>query len=66
MAEVTIRATPNGPYLVEGNIDLFDKGGRKFQRRADPKSRCAGAALLRTNHFVTALTAASVFKPLSA
>ena len=66
MAQVTIRATPNGPYLVEGDMDLYDTGVPKFQQRADRKSRCAGAVLLRTSHFVTALTAASVFKPLSA
>ncbi len=56
--QVTIRATPNGPYLVEGDIDLYDTGGPKCRHRADPQSRCAGAALLRTNHFATALTAA--------
>jgi hypothetical protein len=66
MAEVTIRATPNGPYLVEGDIDLYDTGGSKVSTEADPKSRCAAAALLRTSRFVTALTAASVFKPPSA
>ena len=25
MAEVTIRPTKNGPYIVEGAVDLFDK-----------------------------------------
>ena len=30
MAQVTIRATPNGPYRVEGEIDLFDTEGNKI------------------------------------
>jgi 3-phenylpropionate/trans-cinnamate dioxygenase ferredoxin subunit len=30
MAQVTIRATRNGPYLVEGDFDLFDTEGNKI------------------------------------
>jgi CDGSH-type Zn-finger protein len=28
MAEVTIEATPNGPYLVTGAVELRDSDGR--------------------------------------
>jgi len=28
MAEVTIEATPNGPYLVTGSIELRDADGK--------------------------------------
>ena len=30
MAEVTIRPKPNGPYIVEGPVDLFDTQGNKI------------------------------------
>lgn len=30
MAQVTIRPRPNGPYLVEGEVDLFDTAGNKI------------------------------------
>ena len=30
MAEVTIRATKNGPYIVEGAVELFDTEGNKI------------------------------------
>jgi len=30
MAEVTIRPTKNGPYIVEGTVDLFDTEGNKI------------------------------------
>ncbi len=30
MAEVTIRPSKNGPYIVEGPVDLFDKEGNKI------------------------------------
>ena len=30
MAEVTIRPSKNGPYIVEGNVDLFDTDGNKI------------------------------------
>ncbi len=28
MADVTIRPSKNGPYIVEGSVDLFDTEGR--------------------------------------
>jgi CDGSH-type Zn-finger protein len=30
MAEITIRATKNGPYIVEGPVELFDTEGNKI------------------------------------
>lgn len=30
MADVTIRATKNGPYIVDGPIELFDTEGNKI------------------------------------
>jgi 3-phenylpropionate/trans-cinnamate dioxygenase ferredoxin subunit len=30
MADVTIRATPNGPYIVQGQIELRDTGGDEY------------------------------------
>ncbi len=30
MADVTVRATPNGPYVVQGTIELLDTEGDKY------------------------------------
>ena len=30
MADLTIRATPNGPYVVQGQIELLDTAGDKY------------------------------------
>lgn len=30
MADVTVRATPNGPYIVQGQIELLDTGGDNY------------------------------------
>ncbi|MDX6614299.1 MAG: hypothetical protein QOD75_3485 [Blastocatellia bacterium] len=29
MADVTIRSLPNGPYIVEGEVDVLDTAGNK-------------------------------------
>jgi CDGSH-type Zn-finger protein len=34
MAEVTIEATPNGPYLVTGSIELRDADGKVLSTRS--------------------------------
>jgi CDGSH-type Zn-finger protein len=47
MARVTIQATPNGPYLVEGDIDLYDTGGSKVSTQERPKialCRCGASS----------------------
>ncbi len=35
MAEVTIRMRPNGPFLVEGPIELLDSRGDAFETPPD-------------------------------
>jgi len=30
MADVSIRPKPNGPYLVEGPVDIYDTAGNKI------------------------------------
>ena len=30
MADVTIRPSKNGPYIVEGPVELFDTGGNRI------------------------------------
>jgi CDGSH-type Zn-finger protein len=47
MAQVNIRATPNGPYLVEGDIDLYDTGGSKVSTEGRAKialCRCGASS----------------------
>ena len=35
MANVTIRMRPNGPFLVEGSVQLLDSSGNAFPLNAD-------------------------------
>ena len=35
MADVTIRMRPNGPFLVEGSVQLVDSSGNAFPLHAD-------------------------------
>jgi CDGSH-type Zn-finger protein len=35
MANVTIRMRPNGPFLVEGSVQLLDSSGNAFPLSAD-------------------------------
>ena len=45
MAAVTIRSSRNGPYLVEGDVDLFDSEGNKVGVDRSPIALCrCGAA----------------------
>jgi len=47
MSEVTIRATPNGPYLVEGGIELYDTAGTKVPTEGRAKialCRCGASS----------------------
>ena len=30
MADLSIRVTPNGPYIVQGGAELLDTGGEKY------------------------------------
>jgi len=47
MSEVIIRATPNGPYLVEGSIQLYDTAGTKVPTEGRAKialCRCGASS----------------------
>jgi CDGSH-type Zn-finger protein len=45
MADVTIHATKNGPYLVRGPIELFDTTGNKIkvEKETIALCRCGGS-----------------------
>ena len=40
MAEVTIRATKNGPYLVQGKVELLDSDGRQIKAEKETIALC--------------------------
>ena len=48
MADVTIRMRPNGPFLVEGSVQLMDSDGKPFPGVADKTMialcRCGASA----------------------
>src|SRR5437762_13632162 len=47
MAEVTIRPKPNGPYLIEGPVDIYDTAGNKIATDDRPKialCRCGASS----------------------
>ena len=47
MSEVIIRTTPNGPYLVEGRIQLYDSVGAKVPTEGRAKialCRCGASS----------------------
>jgi len=48
MADVTIRMRPNGPFLVEGTVQLLDSSGNAFPSNADKPMmalcRCGASA----------------------
>jgi CDGSH-type Zn-finger protein len=47
MSEVIIRAIPNGPYLVEGSIQLHDSAGAKVPTEGRAKialCRCGASS----------------------
>jgi len=47
MSEVTIRSTPNGPYLIEGSIELYDTAGTKVPTEGRAKialCRCGASS----------------------
>jgi CDGSH-type Zn-finger protein len=46
MAEVRIRVRPNGPFLVEGTVELFDSAGNHFPLSSDKPT----IALCRCGH----------------
>lgn len=40
MADVTIRPMPNGPYIVEGDVDVFDTAGNKVTSQKPRLALC--------------------------
>ena len=46
MAEVRIRVRPNGPFLVEGTVELSDSAGNRFPLSSDKPA----IALCRCGH----------------
>ena len=47
MADVSIRPKPNGPYLVEGPVDIYDTAGNKIATDDRPKialCRCGASS----------------------
>lgn len=54
---VTITATPNGPFIVEGRFKLVDREG-KAEMKENRTALCADAPT--SNLFVTARTAKSI------
>jgi len=47
MADVTIRPKPNGPYLVEGPVDIYDTAGNKIATDDRPRialCRCGASS----------------------
>ena len=37
MADVSIRPKPNGPYLIEGPVDVYDTAGNKIATDDRPR-----------------------------
>ena len=62
MAQVTIEAIKNGPYIVTGEVELIDADGNKFQWKNGWRS--VAAARQPRNPFATARIPRSVSKPL--
>jgi 3-phenylpropionate/trans-cinnamate dioxygenase ferredoxin subunit len=40
MADVTVRATPNGPLIVHGTIELLDTEGEKYPLDKESLALC--------------------------
>jgi CDGSH-type Zn-finger protein len=47
MADTAIRPKPNGPYLIEGPVDIYDTAGNKIETEGRPKialCRCGASS----------------------
>ncbi len=40
MAEVTIRSTKNGPYIVQGEVELYDTAGNRIGTERETIALC--------------------------
>ncbi len=70
MAQVSIRSKQNGPYLVEGEIDLFDTAGNKVATEKSVIALCrCGASSNKPfcdgTHSSIGFAAAEVVNPAS-
>ena len=71
MADVTIRPMPNGPYIVEGDVDVFDAQGNKVTSKKPRLALCrCGASSNKPfcdgTHSVIGFQAAEAINPASA
>ncbi len=71
MADVTIRPMPNGPYIVEGDVDVFDTAGNKVTSQKPRLALCrCGASSNKPfcdgTHSVIGFQAAETVNPASA
>jgi CDGSH-type Zn-finger protein len=47
MADTAVRPKPNGPYLIEGPVDIYDTAGNKIDTEGRPKialCRCGASS----------------------
>ena len=72
MADVSIRPKPNGPYLVEGDVDIYDTEGNKISTEGRPKialCRCGASSnkpFCDGTHSAIGFQAAETLNPESA
>ena len=71
MASVTIKSLQNGPYLVEGEVDLFDSEGNKVSvdKSTIALCRCGASSnkpLCDGTHSKVGFQAAELANPASA
>ena len=71
MADVTIRPMPNGPYIVEGDVDVFDTAGNKVTSQKPRLALCrCGASSNKPfcdgTHSAIGFLAAETVNPVSA
>jgi 3-phenylpropionate/trans-cinnamate dioxygenase ferredoxin subunit len=71
MADVTIRPLPNGPYIVEGEVDVFDTAGNKVTSQKPRLALCrCGASSNKPfcdgTHSAIGFQAAETVNPASA
>ena len=72
MADVSIRPKPNGPYLIEGPVDLYDTAGNPISIEGRPKvalCRCGASSnkpFCDGTHSQIGFQAAEVVNPASA
>ena len=61
MTSIKFTALPHGPYRLEGQVTIFDRGGQPIPDRAPPSS-CAAAAARPTSRSLMARNARTAWK----